>query len=787
MSDWSDGETRGGREPARGDPADSTWRRYSAVLDDRSMSDPAIVAERLGILNAIIEASRRSDSMAALMANVAEAICHRYPGLFGAVARFDRDGVAVERTLPEAPGSVDWAGLFRGLPEWVDDAAGTVTPIHLRAGNSLALALVFEPEAGVHRSIAFADPDDVVRIPAEMLDAVALECTYVFDREIITHRLAEREAQLRAVFDASAIPQALMAEDSRDFAIVNDAFCRLVGYSRDQLIGMSARAITYPDDIAVVEAAREEAAASPSGQRRIERRLIGANGEVIETKTSLIWIHMPGGGRMLLQQLSDITAQRRAERDLMAQAETDSLTGIGNRLHLVRTIDELGRAGEVFGVIFLDVDSFKSINDARGHDIGDEILKEVAKRLTAATRPGDMVVRFGGDEFVVLCRGVGGAARAAPEPAGRGGTGLSPLSRAVRQMADEAQRVLSEPIETTAGPTTITVSVGICDDTIPVTRALDRLQYADTAAYQAKRLGEDRNVVYDSGLHRQTTEYRRIEALLRTALEEDRFVVHYQPIVAVSDGRPVGMEALVRLRDEDGHLVPPGQFIEVAERSGLIVPMGSWVLAEACRTAADLRSLVGSPVHVSVNVAARQASRPELADVVDRALADAGLPPDALTLELTESALLEADASTLVRLHDMSARGIEIALDDFGTGYSSLTYLRQLPVTRIKVDQTFVGAMTTDPGSAAIVRAVTTLARDLGLTWVAEGVETAEQWAALQELGTGLAQGFYFARPQPIAMLKHTLARTFGSREPGHPGPAGGGAAAPPGTASHSR
>jgi EAL domain-containing protein (putative c-di-GMP-specific phosphodiesterase class I) len=224
------------------------------------------------------------------------------------------------------------------------------------------------------------------------------------------------------------------------------------------------------------------------------------------------------------------------------------------------------------------------------------------------------------------------------------------------------------------------------------------------------------------------------------------------------------MEALTRLQDESGRLVPPIQFIDVAERSGLIVPMGVWVLGEACRTTAALCRLIGFPVHVSVNVAARQAARPDLPAVVDRALADAGLPPDSLTLELTESALLEADDSTLVRLHNMSAQGIEIALDDFGTGYSSLTYLRQLPVTRIKVDQTFVSAMTTDPSSAAIVRAVTSLARDLGLTWVAEGVETAEQWSALKQLGSGLAQGFYFARPQPLDMLKHTLTHTFGLR-----------------------
>jgi len=759
MSDWSGGAAPDGL--ARPQQA-RTWRRYPvAPPTENPMTDPEIVADRLGILNAIIDAARQSDSMATLMVNVTDAICRRYPGLFGAVARFDRDGVTVERTLPGSAGAIDWTDLFAGLPQWVEDAARTVTPILLASDRGLALALVFEPQAGVHRSIAFADPDNVVRIPADMLDAVALECTYVFDREIMTLRLAEREAQLRAVFDASAIPQALMAEDSRDFAIVNDAFCRLVGYSRDELTGMSARRITHPDDIVAVEAARRAAAGSPRGQQRVERRMLTAGGDVIDTKTSLTWIHMPGGGRMLLQQISDITAQRRAERDLMAQAETDSLTGIGNRLHLVRTIDEFGRAGEAFGVVFLDVDSFKSINDARGHDIGDEILIAVARRLTAVARPGDVVGRFGGDEFVVLCRG------GAPVAIGADGATAdgSPLSRAVRSVADDAQRVLSEPIETAAGPAAITVSIGICDDTIPVSRALDRLQYADTAAYQAKRLGEDRKVVYDTGLHRQTTEYRRVEALLRTALDDDRFVVHYQLIVDVAEGRPVGMEALVRLRDEDGRLVPPGQFIDVAERSGLIVPMGSWVIAEACRTAADLRRRLDLPVHVSVNVAARQASRPDLPQVVDAALADAGLPPNSLTLELTESALLEADSSTLVRLHEMSARGIEIALDDFGTGYSSLTYLRQLPVTRIKVDQSFVGAMTTDPGSAAIVKAVTSLARDLGLTWVAEGVETAEQWAALQRLGAGLAQGFYFARPQPLPLLLYTLNHTFGIRE----------------------
>ncbi|MEO7126899.1 MAG: EAL domain-containing protein [Nakamurella sp.] len=772
MSDWSgevgydDGLARSNAEPPT-----RSWSRVSIALDvaDSDM-DPRLTTERLGILNAIIRASVGSDSLVGLLDKVLDAVCRRYPGLRGAVACFDGSEVVLESVRPPRSTGVDWADIFVGVPTWAADRTDGFQSIVLEKGGKFALAVLLPPDSGQYRAIAFVDPEDVVDFPQGVLAVIAMECTYVVDREVRTYRLMEREEQLRAVFDASTIPQALLAGDRHEFTVVNDALCQLVGYARDELVGKSARSITHPDDVRIIEAACGLAAENPGGQHRVERRLIGARGDIIYTETTLTWLHLPGGRRMLLQQIADITAQRNAERHLLEQAETDGLTGIGNRLHLVRKIDELDRSGEEFGVVFLDVDSFKSINDARGHEIGDEILIEVAARLAAAARPEDLVVRFGGDEFVVLCRETASLS-ASPEThrdprIEQGDNELSPLAQAVWMVADRAQRVLAEPIGTTSGPAHITVSIGVCDNTIPVAHAIDRLQHADTAAYRAKRLGQDRKVVYDAGLHRQTTEHRRVEVLLRTALEEERFVVHYQPIVDIADGRPVGIEALVRLRDRNGHLVAPGRFIHVAERSGLIVPMGSWVLAESCRTAADLRRKLHVPIHVSVNVAARQASRSDLVDVVDAALDAAGLPPDALTLELTESALLEADVSTLARLHDMSARGIEIALDDFGTGYSSLTYLRQLPVTRIKVDQSFVGAMTTDSGSAAIVKAVTMLAHDLGLTWVAEGVETAEQWERLKELGAGLAQGYYFARPQPKEMLEHILTSTINAAVP---------------------
>lgn len=735
------------RPPAEPGKVPGAARERRGPAPFTSVIDAEIAEVRLGLLRDIVTASRQTSHLDELLTALADGVARRYPGTKIALLSRNDLGWAVEYAVGvDDPADFDFAAIAASaLPERLTrQIAPLVAPS--------ALPAIVIPIAGAlltDRALVFADPDQVVHVPREIMAFIAEDCTYVLHREVEHHRLIERETFFRAVFDASPIPQALMPGGRHDQLIVNDAFCKLVGYRRAELTGARHRRVTHPDDRAAVAAAERRVAADPSGQVHMARRMVHASGEIVYTQSVLNWITPPDGGTpSLLMQFQDVTSQRRAELDRMRQAELDSLTGIGNRLQLVRRIDELAELSEAFGVLFLDVDNFKSINDTRGHDVGDEILREVASRLTMASGPGDLVVRFGGDEFVILCRRPELVSGDAPPPT---------IAESVRVLADRAQRVLAEPVVTSSGPAQITVSIGICDDTIPVARALDRLQYADTAAYQAKRLGEDRQVVYDSGLHRQSLEYSRMESLLRTALEEDRFVMHFQPIVDLADGRAVGVEALVRMTDHDGNLVPPGEFIEVAERSGLIVPMGSWVMAEACRAIAALHRSDGVPLRVSVNVAARQAARPDLVTAVYNALAQADMPPEALTLELTESALLEADASTLARLKELRESGVRIALDDFGTGYSSLVYLRQFPVTSIKVDRSFVSPMTTDPGSAAIVKAVTRLAGDLGLSWIAEGVETVEQWQALAELGQGRAQGFHFARPQPASALVATL------------------------------
>lgn len=720
---------------------------------DGALADGGLALERLGLLRDIVGVSRNAASLHTLLADVVTVITQRYDGVQGALLDRTPEGWQVRFEAPDAAPGFDWPSLVASaLP-------GPITAQSRPTAAPGEIASVVLPIAGAllqDRALAFIDRVGAVAIPRHVMAEVAEDCAYVLQREIERHRLVEREMHFRAVFDASPIPQVLLPDGQRDQLVANDAFCELVGRTRAELSGPDAVVVTHPDELAEVAAARKVAEADPSGQHRMLRRLVHSSGDTVYTQSVLTWVVLPNGGRSLLMQFQDVTAQRHAELDLLSQAETDSLTGIGNRLQLVRWIAELAEGGEDFGVLFLGVDHFKLINDTRGHDVGDEILRAIASRLTLVASADDVVVRFGGDEFVVLCRIPAVVGR----PADREEDPSSPptIAAAVRSLADRVHRVLSEPVLTVNGPVHITVSIGICDDTIPVARPLDRLQYADTAAYRAKRLGEDRQVLYDTGLHRESTEYRRVESLLRTALEEGRFVMHYQPIVDLADGRPIGVEALVRMQDRDGKLVPPGEFIEVAERSGLIVPMGTWVLAESCRAIAGLHRSAGVPLRVSVNIAARQASRPDLVTVVHQALAQADMPPEALTLELTESALLEADVSTLGRLNELRESGIQIALDDFGTGYSSLVYLRQLPVSLIKVDQSFVGTMTTDPGSAAIVRAVTTLAGDLGLSWVAEGVETMEQWHALRELGEGRAQGYYFSRPQPEHALVDAVA-----------------------------
>ena len=460
----------------------------------------------------------------------------------------------------------------------------------------------------------------------------------------------------------------------------------------------------------------------------------------------------------MLARLAEVAIERkRFEERLAHQSLHDPLTGLPNRTLF---LDRLGlalarsrRNSSEVAVVFLDLDGFKVVNDGLGHDAGDELLVAVGQRLSSVIRPGDTVARFGGDEFVVLCEDLprDGARSQASEIAGR--------------LFD----ALTAPFVIRSTDTFVGASIGIALAPTGEERPEDLLRDADAAMYAAKELGKQRVVVFDDALReRALTQHATFNALHR-AIDRGELRVFFQPVVSLSTGECMGAEALVRWQHPERGLVRPSEFIPLAEQSDLIVRLGEWVLEEAARFAVSRVPRRDDPFTVSVNLSARQLASPDLVMRVGEILHRTALSPERLCLEITESVLMR-DADTTVGVIDaLQAIGVRVSIDDFGTGYSSLAYLKRFPVDSVKIDRSFIDGLPDDPGDVAIVTAVVSLAHALGLTVVAEGVETAEQLSEVVRLGCDQAQGYYFAPPQPVADLRQLVGRTRAWRPPGTP------------------
>jgi diguanylate cyclase (GGDEF)-like protein len=488
----------------------------------------------------------------------------------------------------------------------------------------------------------------------------------------------------------------------------------------------------YSDITPLVEAAQ-------ASQWKILAAVLGAMALVY----GLMQLVLARYERLLRDQERERAAQ---EERIRHQAYHDPLTGLPNRASFTEHLDEAmrraKRAGWPLALLFLDLDLFKRVNDSLGHDAGDRLLRVAAERIQRAVREADMLFRMGGDEFTVLLEDLRGPEEAA-------------------QVAGRVLEGIAEPLSVAHHEIAVTASIGIAlyprDDTVG-----ERLvKSADTAMYRAKELGRNRYAFFAPEMNERVETQMMLEAALRRALKNGEFVLHFQPRVSALTGRATGAEALLRWRHPEWGLVDPARFVPMLEETGLIVPVGDWVLAEACRQARAWQAGSPAPLRVSINLSSRQFRSDALLDTVSEALRASNLPPALLEIELTESLLVENVEHAMGVMGKLKAIGAAISIDDFGTGYSSLGYLKRFPIDSLKIDKSFVRDIATSPKDAAIVNSISALARSLGIGLIAEGVEEPWQVDFLRARHCTEMQGYLFSRPLPAESLAQALARPF--------------------------
>jgi len=602
-------------------------------------------------------------------------------------------------------------------------------------GYAIAVGLRAEPDGTTRWVVTMGTLAFAGILTARLVSQLARWVQHSHQREAALRNAEER---FRSAFDDAAIGMALTSLDGR-WLRVNDALARLTGYSPEELVGKGFRDLTPEEHLASDLNALRELASGRLNAYHAEKPYRRADG-------SLVWVALgaslvrddEGRPLHLISQMQDITARKAAEHELAERALHDPLTGLPNRLlFLDRVQMALARIEQTrtpVAVFFIDLDRFKLVNDSLGHAIGDGMLIEVGERLTSALRPNDTVSRFGGDEFTILCENID--------------------EDGARRVAARIRASLAEPFSIADRELFASASLGvsITRDHRAVADAM--LRDADAAMYRAKERGRSNFEIFDGAMRSQATERLELENDLRRAIDRDELRLLYQPLVWLRTGRAYGVEALLRWEHPSRGLLEPTQFIGMAEESGLIVPIGEWVIAEACRQASKWHKS-GRELAVSINISPRQLNDHALVDVVRRTIEQTGLNPDQICLEITESAAVDAAGDRLVAL---KALGVRFALDDFGTGFSSLNQIRSLPpVDALKIDRSFVEELGHRSADRAIAGAIIGIAGALGLETVAEGIERAGQVEELRSLGCERGQGFFFAEPAPAEAIEALL------------------------------
>ncbi|MGP9765328.1 EAL domain-containing protein [Halomonas sp. AOP13-D3-9] len=567
----------------------------------------------------------------------------------------------------------------------------------------------------------------------------------VYFRDINERKATEHQLKLLERSVESSTNGVIIVDAQRaDWPIVyvNAAFERITGYSRSQALGRNCRFLQGEEtDPATIK--QLKVGVAEQREVHVVIRNYRRDGTVFWNDLYISPVLDESGHvTHFIGVQNDISEQREYQAQLAHNAHHDALTGLPNRLLLGQRLEQgcvvARRYQRYIAVLFIDLDDFKPINDTLGHEVGDFILVEVAKRLENELRPWDTVARFGSDEFVVLL----------PDLAHQDD---------VIQVVERVLQGLSPPYWYRGSELRITASIGIAINDGSMKNPRQLIQQADLAMYKAKRRGRNTYHWYTEDLNRKVSERVSLRSALQQAIEQQQFELHYQPQIHAPSGRVVGVEALIRWQHPERGNIPPSDFISLAEDTGQIIPISEWVLATACRDAQQLNGLGLGEITMAVNISPMQFQRPGFLASIEQVLTSSDLTSSLLELELTESVLMDSAEQAIQALKSLRALGVLIALDDFGTGFSSLSYLKRLPINRIKIDRSFVRDVISDRRDAAIIDGVVAMAGKMGLEVLVEGVEEAEQFNYLQQRGCDYFQGHYFARPMPLDALREFL------------------------------
>jgi len=669
---------------------------HALLGQNRNYLEQVIDGMPAGLL--VIDAERRVRSMNRMMAE-----------LIDAPEEAASAGHPLARWLPDA-----------GLAARVSDALVTGTP-----QDHVLVSLDGRPDGVRHLEFNIRRTEQA---GGYMLLLIGQDITF---RRKARLRLQESEEFFRLTFSQAAVGIVLLGPDGR-LLRVNGKMAQILGYSEIELLQRFFQQLTHvddlPDELTLVKRLRD---GEISDYQR-ERRLLRRDGTPIWVNVSVSTMRDAYGNQRFIAVVEDISRRKGAEEALLRVINHDALTGLPNRVllqdRLERAIAHAHRAGTQVAVMFIDLDRFKHVNDTLGHDAGDQLIVEIARRLSGTLRESDTVARQGGDEFVVVLPEMNGETDAA---------------RVARKLLDN----LFQPLLLCGQEVFPTGSIGIAMYPRDGTDSATLLKCADSAMYGSKGEGGNGFSFYMADMGAQTALHLRMESELQRALQRREFVLHYQPVVDIATGHLGGVEALLRWQPQGKPMVSPADFIPLAEETGLIVPIGEWVLETAMAQQVAWQQDGLPPVRVSVNLSARQFLGQDVAQRVAALLEKTGCDPRALTLEITESVLMQNPVAATETMARLTAMGVQLAIDDFGTGYSSLASLKRFPIHSLKIDRSFVSDLIDDADDAAIVDAVIGLAHSMKLNVIAEGVETADQLAFLLAHGCDQMQGFCYSRP----------------------------------------